>query len=81
MAYTKYQGRNELIKYIHKKLSVACLLNNNDNIKKSFYINNGDNFKKSLIEIPIKYYNIFKSYYPDIVYQFQNDKILIKENL
>ena len=37
--------------------------------------------KKTLVEIPIKYYNILKSYNPNILSTFQNDKIVTRENL
>ena len=81
LAYSKYQGKSELMKYIHKKLSITCHFNNDENLKKSFYINTDGNYNKPLIEIPLKYFNTFKSYNLGIVYQFQNDKIFIKENM
>ena len=80
LAYSRYQGKSELMKYIHKKLSITCHFNNDENLKKSFFINTDGNYNKPLIEIPLKYFNTFKSYNPGIVYQFQNDKIFIKEN-
>ena len=78
LAYSKYQGKNELIKYINKKLG-NYNINDNDNdkyhMKKSFFINNNIKCKKNVIEIPIKYYNMFISYYPYSLCHFQNDKI------
>ena len=44
-------------------------------MKKSFFINNKNTCKKNVIEIPIKYYNMFISYYPYSLCHFQNDKI------
>ena len=76
LAYSKYQGKAELIKYIHTKLGVSNLDNNNDSIKKSFFCNNNQNIKAS-IEIPIKYYNIFISFYPFSLCQYKDDKVFI----
>ena len=73
LAYSKYQGKNELIKYIHKKLGITKHLNNNDNLRKSFFITNKDKYHKPLIEIPYRYSrNIINSY--SLCYS-QNDKI------
>ena len=43
------------MKYILTKLGISNLDNNNENIKKSFYINNSKNIRAP-IELPIKYY-------------------------
>ena len=64
LAYSKYQGKNELIKYIHKKLGISSHYNNNENLKKNFYVNTEDKYPKPSIEIPIKYYKSFINYYP-----------------
>jgi len=76
LAYSKYQGKTELIKYIHTKLGVSNLDNNNDNIKKSFFCNYNKNIKAS-IEIPIKYYNIFISFYPYSLCKYKDDKVFV----
>ena len=62
LAYSKYQGKNELIKYILTKLGISNLDNNSENIKKSFYIDNNKNLRAP-IEIPINYLNYFLSYH------------------
>ena len=77
LAYSKYQGKNELTKYIHKKLGISSHYNNNENLKKSFYINNDDKYPRPLIEIPIKYYKSFLNYYPFSLCHIKNDKVFI----
>ena len=76
LAYSKYQGKNELIKYILNKLGISTLDNNSENIRKSFYINNNKNIRAP-IEIPIKYYGSFVSYHPYTFCHYKNDKIFI----
>ena len=77
LAYSKCQGKNELTKYIHKKLGISSHYNNNENLKRSFYINNDDKYPKPLIEIPIKYYKSFISFYPYSLYHIKDDKVLV----
>ena len=77
LAYSKYQGKNELTKYIHKKLGISSHYNNNENLKKSFYINNDEKYPRPLIEIPIKYYKNFISYYPFSSCHKKNDKVFV----
>ena len=79
LAYSKYQGKNELTKYIHKKLGISSHYNSNENLKKSFYINNEDRYPRPLIEIPIKYYKSFHSYYPFSLCHVKDDKIFVVE--
>ena len=79
LAYSKYQGKNELTKYIHKKLGISSHYNSNENLKKSFYINNEDRYPRPLIEIPIKYYRSFHSYYPFSLCHVKDDKIFVVE--
>ena len=76
LAYSKYQGKNELMKYIHTKLSISNLDNNNENIKKSFFINNNQN-NRAPIEIPIKFYSNFVSFYPFSLCHNKDDKVFI----
>ena len=76
LAYSKYQGKNELMKYIHTKLGISNLDNNNENIKKSFFINNNKNIRAP-IEIPIKYYANFISFYPFSLCHNKDDKVFI----
>ena len=76
LAYSKYQGKNELMKYIHTKLGISNLDNNNENIKKSFFINNNKN-TRAPIEIPIKYYANFISFYPFSLCHNKDDKVFI----
>ena len=76
LAYSKYQGKNELLKYIHTKLGISNLDNDNENIKKSFFINNNKNIR-SPIEIPIKYYINFISFYPFSICHNKDDKVFI----
>ena len=77
LAYSKCQGKNELTKYIHKKLGISSHYNNNENLKRSFYINNDDKYPKPLIEIPIKYYKTFISFYPYSLYHIKDDKVFV----
>ena len=76
LAYSKYQGKNELIKYILTKLGISSLDNNSENIKKSFFINNNKNFRAP-IEVPIKYYTYFVSYHPFSLCHYKDDKVFI----
>ena len=77
LAYSKYQGKNELIKYIHKKLGISSHYNNNENLKKNFYVNIDDKYPKPSIEIPIKYYKSFISYYPFSLCHFKDEHLFI----
>ena len=66
LAYSNYQGKNELINYMFKRLGIKSFNNNNivnEKIKKSFYINNIKNMKVP-VEIPIKYQIKFENYHP-----------------
>ena len=76
LAYSKYQGKNELIKYILTKLGISNFDNNSESIKKSFYINNNKNLITS-IEIPLKYYTYFVSYHPFSKCHSKDDKVFI----
>ena len=76
LAYSKYQGKNELIKYILNKLGISNLDNNNQKIKISFYINNQKNIKAP-IEIPLKYYNYFRNFHPFSLCHNKDDKVFI----
>ncbi len=76
LAYSKYQGRNELIKYILTKLGISSLDNNNENIKKSFFINN-NKIMNAQIEIPIKYYSNFISFYPYSLCHNKDDEVFV----
>jgi hypothetical protein len=78
LAYSKYQGKSELMKYIHTKLGISNLDNNNENIKKSFFINNNKSIRAP-IEIPIKYYTNFISFYPFSLCHNKDDKVFIIE--
>ena len=76
LAYSKYQGKNELIKYILTKLGISNLDNNSENIKKSFFINNNKNIRAP-IEIPINFYAYFVSYHPFSLCRKKDDKVFI----
>ena len=78
LAYSKYQGKSELMKYIHTKLGISNLDNNNENIKKSFFINNNKSIRAP-IEISIKYYTNFISFYPFSLCHNKDDKVFIIE--
>ena len=80
LAYSKYQGKNDLIKYIYKKVGISSHSNNKENLKKSFYINDDDKYPKPSIELPIKYYNKFRTYYPYSLCHNKNDKTFIVDN-
>ena len=80
LAYAKIQGKNELLKYIYKKNGLNNSDKNriNDLLYKSFYISNDNNNKNKnypLIEIPMKYFNVFKNYYPYSLCHIKNDSI------
>ena len=79
LAYSKYQGKNELTKYIHKKLGISSHYNNNnENLKKSFCImSNEDKYPRPSIEIPIKYYKAFMGYYPYALCHIKNDNLFV----
>ena len=76
LAYSKYQGKNELIKYILTKLGISNLDNNSENIKKSFFINNNKNIRAP-IEVPIKYYSYFVNYHPFSLCHNKDEKVFI----
>ena len=76
LAYSKYQGKNELIKYILTKLGISSLDNNSENIRKSFYIDNSKNLRAP-IEIPINYFNHFISYHRFAVCHAKDNKVFI----
>ena len=77
LAYSKFQGKNELLNYIHKKLGINSDFNTNDNLKNSFFINDSDKYAKPPIELPIKYFISFKTYYPYSLCHSKNDKIFV----
>ena len=83
LAYAKIQGKNELLKYIYKKNGLNNSDKNriNDLLYKSFYISNDNNNNKNkyypLIEIPMKYFNVFKNYYPYSLCHIKNESIFI----
>ena len=76
LAYSKYQGKNELIKYILTKLGISNLDNNSENIKKSFYIDNNKNLRAP-IEIPINYYTYFLSFHRFAICHVKDSKVFI----
>jgi hypothetical protein len=82
LAYSKYQGRNDLIKYIQSKLGINKLNNiNTKYVEKTFYINNGVNNKiLPQVEIPSRYYSMYLNYYPFSVYHWKNDDIFVVDN-
>ena len=82
LAYAKIQGKNELLKYIYKKNGLNNSDKNriNDLLYKSFYISNDNNNNNKnkyypLIEIPMKYFNVFKNYYPYSLCHIKNVSI------
>ena len=77
LAYSKYQGKNELIKYIYKKLEIHHSKNKIDLLKKSLFINNDNIYPSPSLEIPIKFYNHFLRYYPNSKCHCINDKIFV----
>ena len=84
LAYAKIQGKNELLKYIYKKNGLNNSDKNriNDLLYKSFYISNDNNNNNKnkyypLIEIPMKYFNVFKNYYPYSLCHIKNESIFI----
>ena len=84
LAYSNFQGKNELINYVLKKLGIKNFNNINNNkilnekIKKSLYINNIKNIKVP-VEIPLKYQIKFENYHPYSSYYKKDDKVLIVE--
>lgn len=62
LEYSNFQGKNNLIKYIYKKLNITNI-DNNDKLIKALYINN-NKYYRSLFEIPIKFYNHFNNFFP-----------------
>lgn len=77
LAYSKYQGKDKLMEYIHKKLGIETPFDIKDNLKNSFFINDEEKFAKPLIEMPLKYFDSFKKQYPYSLYHSKNDKIFI----
>ena len=77
LAYSKYQGKKDLIKYIYKKVCISEHGNNKDNIKKSFYINDEEISPKPEIEIPFKFFNTFRTFYPYSLCHNKNNKFFV----
>ena len=74
LAYSKLQGKNELLKYICKKNNPTIItLFGSNNI---FYIENNQIICNE-IEIPIKYYIPFVNYYPYSLCHKKNDKVFV----
>ena len=84
LAYSNFQGKNELINYVLKKLGIKNFNNINNNkilnekIKKSLYINDIKNIKVP-VEIPLKYQIKFENYHPYSSYYKKDDKVFIVE--
>ena len=81
LAYSNYQGKNDLVNYILKKLGIKDFYQNNilnEKLRKSIYINDVKNIKVS-IEIPIKYQIKFLNYNPFSLYYQKDDKVFIVE--
>lgn len=84
LAYSNFQGKNELINYALKKLGIKNFNNINNNkilnekIKKSLYINDIKNIKVP-VEIPLKYQIKFENYHPYSSYYKKDDKVFIVE--
>ena len=81
LAYSNYQGKNDLVNYILKKLVIKDFYQNNilnEKLRKSIYINDVKNIKVP-IEIPIKYQIKFLNYNPFSLYYQKDDKVFIVE--
>ena len=81
LAYSNYQGKNDLVNYILKKLLKKDFYQNNilnEKLRKSIYINDVKNIKVP-IEIPIKYQIKFLNYNPFSLYYQKDDKVFIVE--
>ncbi len=84
LAYSNFQGKNELINYVLKKLGIKNFNNINNNkilnekIKKSLYISDIKNIKVP-VEIPLKYQIKFENYHPYSSYYKKDDKVFIVE--
>ena len=81
LAYSNYQGKNDLVNYILKKLGIKDFYQNNilnEKLRKSIYINDVKNIKVS-IETPIKYQIKFLNYNPFSLYYQKDDKVFIVE--
>ena len=85
LAYSNFQGKNELINYMLKKLGIRDFnhTNNsiilNEKIRKSLYINNIINIKAP-IEIPLKYRIKFENYQPYCLCYKKDNKIFVVES-
>ena len=75
LAYSKIQGKNEILKYIYKKNNMNMIngYRNNNNI---FYIENTQIICNE-IEIPLKYYVSFINYYPYSLCHKKNDSVFV----
>ena len=81
LAYSNYQGKNDLINYILKKLGIKDYYQNNilnEKLRKSIYINDIKNIKVP-IEIPIKYQIKFLNYNPFSLCYRKDDKVFVVE--
>ena len=82
LAYSKYQDKKGLIKYICKKMDINenILANNKeDNLRNSIFIDNNCNYRVP-IEIPLKYYNLFRRNYPFAKCKYQKNETFVVEN-
>ena len=75
LAYSKIQGKNEILKYIYKKNNMNMIngYRNNNNI---FYIENTQIICNE-IEIPLKYYISFINYYPYSLCHKKNNFVFV----
>ena len=81
LAYSNYQGKNDLVNYILKKLGIKDFYQNNilnEKLRKSIYINDIKNIKVP-IEIPIKYQIKFLNYNPFSLCYRKDDKVFVVE--
>ena len=64
LTYSKYQGKDKLIEFIHKKIGIDTPFDCKDNLKNSFFLNDETKYTKPPIEIPNKFFMAFKSVFP-----------------
>ena len=78
LVYSKVQGGDELISYARKR-NGATNVKTNENLMKSLYINQQEKGKETVIEVPLKYLNVFLSYYPYALCKVKNTEVFIVE--
>jgi len=71
LAYAKFQGKKELLLHFEKSSVMNTI---GENKKPMIFVPSN----QQKIELPLKYFDILKEYYPNCQFEIVNNKIVIK---